>query len=84
MVAPSRVIKLRGSLEKMDRSRSYHRLQFFLFSDILVYASKIGWKFKLKGEIAIDKAFFAISLPDDEIKHRILVGAVQNQFLHSI
>ena len=60
----------------MDRSGSFHKLQFFLFNDMVLYANKIGWKYKKKGEIIIDRHFLVMPLPNDTVQHRILVSQI--------
>ncbi len=45
-----------GELTKLSRSKD-QLCTFFLFSDSLVYAKKVGWKYKLSQVLPIDLAF---------------------------
>jgi hypothetical protein len=70
-VSPSRYFIRQGTLTKQCRSdnRPY---EFFLFNDLLVYASKaVGNKYKLHRSIDINSAFVIQDLPDQKDKNEL-------------
>eukprot|EP01006_Ploeotia_vitrea_P047592 TRINITY_DN67142_c7_g14_i1.p1 TRINITY_DN67142_c7_g14~~TRINITY_DN67142_c7_g14_i1.p1 ORF type:complete len:1084 (-),score=615.57 TRINITY_DN67142_c7_g14_i1:57-3308(-) len=64
LIAPGRIIVYQGELMKQCRKDDKQYL-FILFNDLLVYAQKVGWKYKLHKKIAIDQSFLINELSDD-------------------
>eukprot|EP00455_Lapot_gusevi_P057799 TRINITY_DN9948_c0_g1_i1.p1 TRINITY_DN9948_c0_g1~~TRINITY_DN9948_c0_g1_i1.p1 ORF type:complete len:233 (-),score=50.37 TRINITY_DN9948_c0_g1_i1:14-610(-) len=71
-VAPHRYFVRRGPLVKKCRSAD-KEFEFFLFNDLLVYASSAGWKYKMNRELPINASFQVEDLPDLTTKFRFKV-----------
>jgi len=73
LVTPSRLLVHQGTLIKVNRKGQGQKYEFFLFSDLLIYASSaIGWRYVLQLEIPIDAAFDARDL-SEFFENRFLV-----------
>jgi len=70
-VSPGRLLVRFGELMKKCRNRD-ERYTLFLFNDLLVYARKVGWKYKLHRRIEIDGAFQANDLNDGKFSFEIV------------
>ena len=64
LLKPSRVFIRQGPLVKQGR-RSDAKYVFFLFNDMLAYASSVGWRYKLHRMIDIDATFHVTEGPND-------------------
>lgn len=70
-MANGRVFVRQGPLIKKCRAAD-KKFEFFLFNNMLAYASKAGWKFKLHRKIDIDGAFMV----DGQHSHSLLCYSV--------
>ena len=80
---PGRCIIRDGVLCKKAREitgkdREY---RFYLFNDLLAYASSIGWKMKLHGKVDIDVSFSVRKLAPERDEHRLLVCSTTKSFV---
>lgn len=80
---PGRYIIREGALTKKPRDpqlgdRAY---RFYLFNDLLAYASSIGWKMKLHGKVDISVSFHVRKLPRAGAEHRLLVCSSSKSFV---
>ncbi|ETO19949.1 hypothetical protein RFI_17270, partial [Reticulomyxa filosa] len=73
LLAPARQFVRRGKLWKVCRKqdRVYH---FFLFSDLLLYASQYGTKLNLHNQLEINQAFHTKWLSDENDKYGPIKG----------
>lgn len=77
---PKRKYIYNGVLTKICRN-SKKKYTFFLFSDMLVYASKSGKKFKLHRKLKINEAFKFENLADNEKAiNRMLISTSEKSF----
>jgi Myosin head (motor domain)/RhoGEF domain/FYVE zinc finger/Myosin N-terminal SH3-like domain len=63
LVAPNRVFVRKGELIRVCR-RQNKLYMFFLFNDILIYASKRGWKYSVNRMLSLDSSFSVEDEPD--------------------